>query len=242
MSDSQQFTLPTCLREAMAGDFANAESLLRRYYGSRLEGSKSALDKEGWYSGAYYDEWGESTSPKNPTAFTAEDLLAVSYLSVSISGRAAAEILHRRREEINDCLAAAVGECEGYASLSEVPLEKTSYTGIVKFLPDTAWAPFLLEKKLRELDGIGAVKASKLIARKLPRIYPIYDERVTALTGARDQYMRPLHVTLVENPGVEQTLEELRRSVGLPASISSIRVFDVLAWMEQTDLVRGLGR
>ncbi|QPK82524.1 hypothetical protein G7Y29_06415 [Corynebacterium qintianiae] len=239
MDNSVRFRLPVCLIAAMAGDSTTAETLLRRYYSSRLEGDAGDRNPTGWFSGAYYDEWTQSPHPAQPEEFTAEDILAASYLSAPIEGRAAAVILHRRREEFNYFLAEAVQACSGYASLSQVPLEKTSYTGRIKLLPDTAWAPFVLEKKLREVDGIGAVRASKLIARKLPHIYPIYDERVTALTGAREQYLRPLHIALVEDPGIEQMLKALREAVGLRESISALRVFDVLAWMEQTDLLRG---
>ncbi|WP_157464383.1 DUF6308 family protein [Corynebacterium lipophiloflavum] len=230
--------LPASLGEAMAGNPAPAESLLRRYYRSRLEGDRAGLGSQPWYSGAYYDEWSTDAHPKNATVFTPEDVLAVSYLSVRIPGRAVADILHRRRDELNQALFSAVQACEGYASLGDVPRDVTSYTGNFMALPDTAWAPFVLERKLREIDKIGVVTASKLIARKLPRIYPINDQHVKALTGVGNQYMRPLHLTLADNPRIEQTLETVRRSAGLPVSISALRVFDVLAWMEQTDLGR----
>ncbi len=92
---------------------------------------------------------------------------------------------------------------------------------------------------LRQLPKIGPTRASKLLARKRPRLRPIWDSVVTSVTGTLDRQWEPLRVALRDNDkALHHRLIRIRGAAGLPAEVSALRVFDVVTWMEGKD--RGL--
>jgi Family of unknown function (DUF6308) len=50
--------------------------------------------------------------------------------------------------------------------------------------------------ELEALPGVGSTIASKLLARKRPRLRPIYDSVVATVTNTRAQLWEPLRVAL----------------------------------------------
>ncbi|WP_018296594.1 DUF6308 family protein [Corynebacterium lubricantis] len=228
--------LPRCLegtKEQLLDENSQALQYLRTYYQTRLDPEN--YSGKGWYAGAFFDQWNfDSVEVENPTRFTAQDIAAVQCLSISFKARTVAEILYLRNDDLNSWLEKAVDACAQYSKLSDIPPSVTDYRGKTKDVSDDEWAPFVLDKKLREIDDVDVVTASKLIARKLPHIYTIWDKKVTKLAGVEDRYMRPLQITLQNDPSIEEKLEALRLAAGLPISVSLIRIYDVLAWMEQT--------
>ncbi|WP_458749726.1 DUF6308 family protein [Corynebacterium sp. S7] len=221
-------------REQLLDEKSQAIKYLRSYYRARLE-PEAHSETSNWYAGAFYDPWNfDSVEIENPTRFTADDIAAVQCLSIKFEAKSVAEILYLRNDDLNGWLKKAVEACAPYSKLSDIPPSVTDYQGKTKDLSDDAWAPFVLDKKLREIDDVEVVTASKLIARKLPHIYTIWDKKVTKLADVKDRYMRPLQLTLQNDPSIEEKLEGLRSAAGLPISVSLIRIYDVLAWMEQT--------
>ncbi|MEP7738883.1 DUF6308 family protein [Nocardioides sp. 31GB23] len=78
---------------------------------------------------------------------------------------------------------------------------------------------------------VGPTTASKLYARKRPRLRPIYDSVVARVIGT-EQIWEPLRAYLQDCPDLHGDLISLRTDAGLPDAVSPLRIFDVVAWME----------
>ena len=84
-------------RTLTVDDPAGAVADLRRYFGDPYPAAG--------YTGAWFDEW-DSTGSRfdDRDRFTADDLVAITLLSVEAGGRAARAILHDRRDEFASLL------------------------------------------------------------------------------------------------------------------------------------------
>ncbi len=83
----------------------------------------------------------------------------------------------------------------------------------------------------------GQHQGRKLLARKRPRLRPIYDSVIAKATGSTDNLWEPLRLALRANDdALHHRLLRLRTAAGLPEQISALRVFDVIAWREGNDL------
>ena len=90
-----------------------------------------------------------------------------------------------------------------------------------------------LYEDLCALPNTGPTTASKLLARKRPRLRPIYDSVVAAVTGTRDRQWEPLREGLRADGGaLHHRLLRLREAAELPPEVSALRVLDVVAWMD----------
>ncbi|MEU2169569.1 DUF6308 family protein [Micromonospora chersina] len=157
-------------------------------------------------------------------AITAEDLVAVELLSVRVPPRTALDLLQ-----------GALGDAVT-AELREIPT--TIELGSAEASPlidrrgpaDRAW------RLLKNADGIGWVVAGKLLARKRPKLVPVYDEVVSCAFRTRKGFWCWLHGMLTEeNKVLAERLTRLRRRAGLPDAISLLRVLDVVVWMRHRD-------
>jgi hypothetical protein len=212
--------MPFKLPDALADDDDTAAlELLRRYYGVPFCGPDS-------YGGASFDMWDSTgTRDADVNTFTADDLVAVSFLSVNVSPPAARALLRDRRDDFS-ALLVALGPDRDLADEAE-PLADE-------------WAGWALMEALRGLNGVGPTTASKLVARKRPRLRPIWDSVVTAVTDTFDKQWEPMRIALRAHDGaLNHRLLRIRMSAGLPAEVSTLRVLDVIAWMEGKD--KGLG-
>ena len=91
---------------------------------------------------------------------------------------------------------------------------------------DTAW------RALRDADGIGWVIAGKLLARKRPKLVPVYDAVVSCAYRTGTNFWEWLHGRLREEAGaLGQRLRALHEKAGLPETVSLLRVLDVVFWM-----------
>jgi hypothetical protein len=208
------FQLPKALQTA---DNKEALSYLKCYYQERPGTPLGAL-----YTGARFDTWDSTgTRSADVNRFTSDDLVAVSFLSVVVPPKAAWELLSSKPDEFNNLLTMMPNQ-----ELAEVSPEAIN----------PAWAPWCLWERLRGLRGVDWVIASKLLARKRPRLIPIYDRVVKTVTGGDANFWVPLCTKLRENDGVlHDRLLLLRHEAGLPPCVSALRVFDVIAWMEGQD-------
>ncbi|QOW00163.1 DUF6308 family protein [Rhodococcus pyridinivorans] len=200
-------TLPPALRHP---DDDAAVDLLHQYYGKDDRGHTR--------TGVQWDTW-DSTGTRlgDVDVFTADDLVAVTLLSVRASGRAARMLLVERREEFG-ALLAAVGPDRDLAD-EEDEMTPTS----------PVWQ---LEEALRTVPSVGRTTASKLIARKRPRLYPIYDTVVADVLRTERAYLEPTRSALrADGRRLHTRLLAIRDTAGLESTISAVRVLDMIAWM-----------
>lgn len=192
-------------------DSAAAACILRAYFGNPYPGTA--------FTGASFDDWDSTgTRSADTDVFTADDLIAIGLLSVSVGPIAARELLRDRRDEFSQLLI-AIGPDRELAEEAE-PIDPT-------------WPAWVLDTQLRTVNGIGTTIASKLIARKRPRLYPIWDTVVVDVLGTRDgPHLAPIHTALRTDPDLRRRIVAARTRAELPDTISELRVLDVLAWMQ----------
>lgn len=200
-------TLPQPL---VADSDDKAVDLLRRYYGNTY------LDA-GCYTGAYFDSWAPQNRDTDSNRFTADDLVAITFLSVNVTASAARELLVTRAARFAELLD-AVGPDRDLADEAK-PLDAN--TPIL-----------LLEDELRSVGDIGRTIATKLMARKRPRLVPIYDTVVGRVLNTVMVHRDPIREALRADGGALHTrLLRVRAAAALPDDISALRVLDVISWM-----------
>ena len=201
------FRLPEALQDP---DDAAALKLLWRYFGRPYLGPGCA-------DGAYFDTWAPET---DPFRFTADDLLAVKFLSIEVPKPAVRALLRDRADEFAELLR----ELEPDRDLAdEGPL------------PDK-WVGWTLMTELCRIPDVGTTTASKLLARKRPRLRPIWDSVIAVVTDSARQLWEPLRAELQkDDKALHQRLLRLRDAADLPEAVTALRVFDVIAWREGKD-------
>lgn len=208
------FQLPDALQTP---DDSAALKLLSRYFHSPMGSSE-------FHTGSQFDGW-DSTGTRLADAnrFTADDTVAVTFLSVQVRPLAAMQLLGDRAERFAELLT-EIGEDRDLVDDDSV-------------LRDD-WVGWTLMSELQALPDVGPVTASKLFARKRPRLRPVYDDVVAAVTGSRALW-KPLYEAL-QSDGLHERLLRLRKQTGLGEHISALRIFDVIAWREGKD--KGFGK
>lgn len=196
-------------------DDATAVPLLTRYFGP-------IVGDPGSYTGAAWDEWDPSgRREQDVNEFTADDCVAVTLLSVNLSGSAAHRLLVRDRARYNALLV----EVGPNRDLVEVAQPITD-----------DWPASVLYRAVRELPKVGRTKTSKLLARKRPALIPIWDSVIGGVTQAGDYFWEPLRQELRANDAeLHRRLLRLRDQAGLSPPVTALRVFDVVCWMEGKD-------
>ncbi|MEX1907265.1 DUF6308 family protein [Janibacter sp. Y6] len=189
-------------------------ALLRGYF------DKDALYSGAGFTGALFDTWDPTrTRTSSPDQFTPDDLQAVAFLSADISARAAMRLLDQRASEFNGLLAAVGADRE--------LVDEGDAIG-------ESWPATVLNRALRTLPGVGATRASKLIARKRPRLVPIFDSVINDhVLGGSGVLWEPMRQALRRDDAwLHHHLLALRDAAGLGPEVSALRVFDVIAWRE----------
>lgn len=207
-----EFQLPLTLRSDDDKSAKKAVETLQCYYGRGPHVGHR-------FTGSVFDTW-DSTGSRQAEVnwFTADDMLAVSMLSVDIPAEAAIRLVHTEAADFT-ALLEELGPDRDLADETEAW--------------DSDWVGWRLHRKLDDLPGVGPTRATKLLARKRPRLRPIYDSKVSKVIGSLDIW-EPLRAKLRDGSGLHERLLALRGAAGMEEAISAIRVFDVLAWMEGT--------
>lgn len=225
MTDLMPLTLTHHLR---VEETDNAVYLLRLYYAGLLAGDSSGFD------GGHWDNFDPSgTRSASPDEFTADDLLSASLLSADIPPTALVKIL--TNENVKGTLSEglrALGEDRDLASLEPDEIRDLEHTS-------TLW------NDLRDIPGLGPTLTSKLIARKRPRLIPIYDSFVgeAVYGGTTVSYWARMHAALHGNDrALHRHLVKLGQTAGLGQRVSPLRIFDVIAWLDSTGKSEGLLR
>jgi Family of unknown function (DUF6308) len=161
---------------------------------------------------------------------TAEDLVAVSTLSVDVPGAVALALLEGE-------LGQEVGRL-----LAQVPIDVTiADPAALELFADRsplqqAWS--LLQRP----TGMGYVITSKLLARKRPHLVPVYDSVVRCALGAPEGMWRWLARHFADtDAGLAEHLEAVRERAGVPSGVSTLRVLDVIVWMRHRSAHRRSG-
>lgn len=205
-------------------DVDGAVKVLRRYYGSCYPVGDPAGQET--FTGAWFDEFDPSENrDSHPNEFTADDLVSVALLNTPIGNTAAKSLL--LDDDLRADISALLGETSGADYIWE-------FDGPV----DSSWSLWRLETLLtsRRVRGIGPTRASKLIARKRPHLYPIYDKVVRDLIwsdGMPDgsSFLGTVH-QVFQDTGLQKFLGDAREGAQIPERVPLLRIFDVLAWMQ----------
>ena len=147
-------------------------------------------------------------------AVTASDLLAVSLLDIAWRPEAVRQLL--------DTSAAMVS-----ALLSAI----RSDTGLWEASDEDLAAVDPLWDALLQMPGVGTAAASKLLARKRPRLCPVSDKVVIGAVGVPGWTWEALRAFL-QDPAARAEIEALRPPSA--AVVSVLRILDVAIWIRHS--------
>ena len=212
--------LPEILEPARADD---AAKLLHRYYTEKTTTGSIR-------TGARFDAWaGGGDAPEAVNTVTADDLLALSLLSVEVKGPAVIGLLETHAADITRLL----GQIPADVGMADVPPEDFAR---VYGRDSAAWQLWDL---IRGYKGgqwkMGPTKTSKLLARKRPKLIPVWDSVVARAAGLTSSltYWEEWHGLLTANDGdLARHLDAVQAAADLPAPVTTLRAMDVILWMD----------
>ncbi|MET9593186.1 DUF6308 family protein [Streptomyces sp. NPDC006516] len=151
---------------------------------------------------------------------TAEDLVAVQTLSVTVPAPVALDLLEGRLgTRLSGLLQAIPWDIDMVDAEADVLAEGSP--------ADQAW------HLLCGQYGVDWVIAGKLLARKRPRLLPVYDRVVRCALGRpRPSFWLALHAAMgADDRALHRQLLALRHVAGVPETVSVLRICDVAVWM-----------
>ncbi|MEV8376551.1 DUF6308 family protein [Kribbella sp. NPDC056861] len=176
------------------------------------------------YAGRWFEQIGTPADQEaNRNRLTADDVVALSALSIRLPIAVSARLLGPDADEISELLT----EIPAEADLWDVPRSELS--------PKSA--AYRLFTKFRAMawnggeHGTSGVTASKLLARKRPRLIPIYDTQVSHLVdlGKGANWWISLQQALTDD--LRSQLEHAHKAAELSPLITPLRTLDVILWM-----------
>lgn len=171
------------------------------------------------YAGAFFETLGAEDSPDN--VYTPSDFYALMCLEVDVPIAAGLSILGNDAETIRELL----------AQIPNTPLGSLTKAEFEQHLgPDSS--AMQLWRILRSYKGIGATRASKLMARKRPHLIPIRDSVIQRVADfdRRDDDWLLWWEALTQDDELEHRAQELR-DAAQRQHLSTLRTLDVLLWM-----------
>jgi hypothetical protein len=180
------------------------------------------------YSGAYFERLGGGGDrPEVAYQITAEDLLAVSMLSVPVVRYYALHVLDYRAREISGLLAQIPVD----VALADDEAEHLIAQG------GPAWELwellYAIKPRPQDRNRLAAVAAGKLLARKRPHLLPVYDSHVKEVLRrpSNDQmWWGDLRSQLIKDDALVRELKAVRARAGA-GHLSLLRTFDIMCWM-----------
>lgn len=168
-------------------EFYPAAQVLAQYFRRRPDGRV-------FFSGARFDRLGRSDDSSASNCFTAEDLVAVSMLSVKVPAHAALVLTGDSGNETADAISEELKKLPPSLSLEEAKL-RTTVNGVEErgthyLTMQRLWrlvTRFTVERSGGEKTGIGETRASKLLARKRPHLFP------SSTTSSREPSLQAMH-------------------------------------------------
>lgn len=198
-------------------------SLVSRYY---LGKAKFGLPR----TGSHFDGWqggGDREDIRNQ--LTADDFLAVSFLYVDVPPEAAIALLGDLKPEVTRLLRNIPPD----RHLAELSADEYR-----KYLGPNSEAQLLWDLLVGKNGfkwGIGATTASKIMARKRPKLIPITDDRVASLVGREGDYWLQWYKALSDGTGLPERLDLIKERAGISQNPTPLRVLDVVLWMHATE-------
>ncbi|MGP4004181.1 DUF6308 family protein [Streptomyces sp. 8N706] len=192
-----------------------AADLLRSYWGTHWDGSPV-------YTGSRFERLAGG-GDRSPTEnhFTADDVVAVAALGVSIPAPAALRLLEPDRPDHFSGL------------LAQLPVDVDLADADDDLIGEKGWG-WRLWELLRGLNGIGPVSAGKLLARKRPHLFPVYDSVIKRVFDRPEEdllFWVDVQCELrKDNRRLVNHLEDVRDAAGIGDDISVLRVLDTMAW------------
>ena len=160
------------------------------------------------FAGLTFDSLGNNPRDR----IVADDLLAVTLLDVRWTPLAVRRLLYDQADEVSKLLVEVDDKTEIWAPDSGQQLDAA----------EPLW------KLLYLLPGVRDTRASKLLARKRPRLIPITDSIIVSAVGTPGYTWETVRHCFQDDP-FRQVVEPLRP--GNIESVSSLRIFDVAIWM-----------
>lgn len=171
------------------------------------------------YSGSRFEFLaGGGDRPEVANTITADDLVAVTMLSVDVPGDVALALLE-----------GSLGPDISW-HLAQIPTDVSISDPAAVDLFGTASHARVAWDLLEEPHGMGWVITHKLLARKRPRLLPVYDRVVRCALGQPPGPWNWL-LTLFADGRLHQRLTAVRDEAGVSPHVSALRVLDVVVWM-----------
>ncbi|MFF3359774.1 DUF6308 family protein [Streptomyces sp. NPDC002917] len=188
---------------------------LRRYFGIALPSGAVA------FTGSRFEHLaGGGDRSEVADRITAEDLVAVQTLSVTVPASVALDILEG---PLGARLSGLLHDIPRHIDMADADALVVAGGSPA----DQAW------QLLEDHPDVGWVIAGKLLARKRPRLLPVYDKVVRCALGRpRPSFWLALHAALrADDRALHRQLFALRQVAGVPETVSALRVCDVAVWM-----------
>ncbi len=190
--------------------------LLRRYWELRPDGTPA-------YTGARFERLaGGGDRPEVADHFTPADFVAVATLSVRVPVRAVLQVLE------------PPGPNPYSRLLSQIPVDLDLSAAEQRHIAEDSPA-WKLWQSLRDVHGIGSTGAAKLLARKRPRLLPVYDSVIKKVferpSPDRTFWSDVHHALRTDDHSLATHLEATRTLAGLDKDITALRILDTAAWL-----------
>lgn len=206
---------PGSVRLLIVADFDNVaaetakQRLLANLATPRLRDAVSLyFDPAQPFAGDTFDSLGRNS----PDEITADDLLAVTLLDVRWTPSAIRALLGEQAAQVSKLLGEIDNDTDIWAD------EGAKHLAAV----DPLW------KLLCNLSGVRDTRASKLLARKRPRLIPITDSIIVSAVGTPGQTWLTLRYCF-QDAGFRESVKKLRPPNADSATV--LRIFDVAIWM-----------
>lgn len=156
--------------------------------------------------------------PNPRDSFSASDLLALNCLDIRVRPRAIRALVDEPADHL-------LGALHGISS------KRTLWDATDEDIGADSPAQRLWNH-LIQLDGVGWVSASKLMARKRPRLIPIYDSVIKRALRPDGNWWFAYQRELTDE--VVGRLESLHQDLDAGSEISLLRILDVAIWMRES--------
>jgi hypothetical protein len=170
----------------------------------------AAYFREPDFAGMTFSDLGQNL----PCEITADDLIAVSLLDITWRPQVVRILLVSHKQELSALLGAIP---------QKVDLWNASDGALTNI--DLMW------DVLTSIEGIGTASATKLLARKRPRLCPISDNLVIKAVDVPGRTWDVLRC-LLQDPAARTEVEALRPAEAAGASL--LRILDVAVWVSHS--------
>lgn len=177
------------------------------------------------YSGARFDTFGSNP----PDRVVSDDLIAVSLLNGRIRQHGPIRLLETDADKISEALAGIRTDLDLHEIAERAEIGPGS----------AGWKLWNLLREGGEGSGLGRVATSKVLARKRPRLFPIWDRRIGRYWGLENpsRHWEVVRSFLRAEPNLIGFLRQVGEAANIPEGTSVLRTLDVLLWMTQADRV-----